>query len=441
MTLKTKFPTLFFFLFLGISLILSDSASAQEPAKVFNLEQTITDALAANIEIQSSKEGTKAASAVQKARRTNFFPTFNASYQYSRNDDAVSIGGFVQSPKEEYMFATTVTQPIFTGFSNLNSYKVAKLGLDVAEINEKQVRQNIILKAKQVYFSLLRTQKLLNIAEDTVKLIEAHKNVAKNFYEVGMTPLNDLLQSEVELANAKQDFIVVRNNFENAESNFNTLLRRPLNTPVAVEDILEYAPFEQKLDDCIAEAEKNRPELKIAGLEIEIAEKEVSLAKKNYFPSINLQGTYFNNGTDWNVDGGDGIYDPSGWNILATASWNFWEWGRTSYGIKEKLSRLSQAKLKKTDIYDNMLLEVKNAYLRTQEAEQAIITVEKAIEQAKENLRINQERYQEQMATSTDVLDAQTLLSRTMTNYYNALYAFKLSKAALYRAIGRETME
>jgi outer membrane protein len=441
MTLKNNFPTLFFFIFLGISLILSDSASAQEPVKIFNIEQTITDALAANIEIQSSKEGTKAASAVQKARRTNFFPTFNASYQYSRNDDDVSIGGFVQSPKEEYMFATSVIQPIFTGFSNLNNYKIAKLGLDMAGINEKQVRQNIILKAKQVYFSLLRTQKLLNIAEDTVKLIEAHKNVAKNFYEVGMTPLNDLLQSEVELANAKQDFIVAKNNFENAESNFNTLLRRPLNTLVAVEDILEYTSFEQDLDGCIAEAEKNRPELKIAGLEIEIAEKEVSLAKKNYFPLINLQGTYFKNGTDWNVDGGDGIYDPSGWNIMATASWNFWEWGRTSYGIKEKLSRLTQAKLKKTDIYDNILLEVKNAYLRTREAERAIITVEKAIEQAKENLRINQERYQEQMATSTDVLDAQTLLSRTMTNYYNALYAFKLSKAALYRAIGRETME
>ena len=81
---------------------------------------------------------------------------------------------------------------------------------------------------------------------------------------------------------------------------------------------------------------------------------------------------------------------------------------------------------------------VKKAYLRTQEVEKAIITVKKAIEQAKENFRINQERYKEQMATSTDVLDAQTLLSKTMTNYYNALYAYKISKATLYRAMGRE---
>jgi outer membrane protein len=79
--------------------------------------------------------------------------------------------------------------------------------------------------------------------------------------------------------------------------------------------------------------------------------------------------------------------------------------------------------------------------LRTQQAEQAIITVEKAIEQAKENFRINQERYKQQVATSTDVLDAQTLLSRTMTNYYNALYAFKIAKATLYRVMGQGIIE
>ena len=66
---------------------------------------------------------------------------------------------------------------------------------------------------------------------------------------------------------------------------------------------------------------------------------------------------------------------------------------------------------------------------------------EATIEQAKENLRINQERYKEQVATTTDVLDAQTLLSRTMTNYYNALYDLKISKASLSRAMGQEAME
>jgi outer membrane protein TolC len=265
--------------------------------------------------------------------------------------------------------------------------------------------------------------------------------VAENFYQVGMSPLNDLLQAQVELANAKQELIVAKNNMENTESDFNTLLRRPINTSVAVEDILDYSSFEKDLEYCLAQADNKRLEIKIADLDVAIAQKELQLAKKDYYPSISLEGNYFREGTEWDVDGGKGIFDPDGWNILTVAKWNFFEWGRTFYGTNEKKSRLSQAQFRKDELLDNIRQEVKKAYLRTQEAEKAIITVEKAVEQAKENFRINEERYKEQVATSTDVLDAQTLLSKTVTNYYNALYAFKIAKAALYRAMGQEIIE
>jgi outer membrane protein len=432
---------LFIFFGLVLPFMVPPFSAAQEPVEVFTLKQTIEKAMKANLSLKISKQEIKAAEAEKNAQRTRFLPTFSATYQYNRMDEGASIGGFATSAKDEYAFISSVSQPIFTGFSILRQYDIANLGLDAAEIKEKLVRQDIILEAKRAYFTLLQTQKLRKIAEETVIQIDAQKNVAESFYQVGMSPLNDLLQAQVELANAKQELIVARNNMENAESDFNTLLRRPINTPVAIEDILDYSPFENNLEYCLAQADKNRLEIKIAGLDVEIAEKELQLAKKDYFPSINLEGNYFRYGTEWDVNGGSGIFDPRGWNILAVAKWNFFEWGRTSYGLNEKNSRLSQAQFRKDEIFDNIQKEVKKAYLRTQEAEKAIITVEKAIEQAKENFRINQERYKEQMATSTDVLDAQTLLSKTMTNYYNALYAYKISKAALYRAMGQVIVE
>ncbi|MBU0986915.1 MAG: TolC family protein, partial [Proteobacteria bacterium] len=204
MILKKIFQTLFYFIFLSRLIIWPDFAAAEEPAEIFTLKQTIESAIAANIDLQSSKEGTKAAQANQKTQMTNFFPTFSATYQYSRNDEAAKIGTVTVGAQKEYTFATTVTQPIFSGFSNLNRYKIADLGLDAAKIKEKLVRQDIIFQSKNIYFSLLKAKKLLNIARETVDQILAQKNVAKNFYEVGMTPLNDLLQAEVELANAQQ---------------------------------------------------------------------------------------------------------------------------------------------------------------------------------------------------------------------------------------------
>jgi len=435
-----------------IGLFLSNPvfAFAEETTGKLNLLQTIDAALEANLSLKRSKEEVKAAQANKRARTTEFLPTLNATYGYiyrdkpTRQSLGVPPGQIVDvliNPDEEYNFVTSFTQPIFTGFALLNQYKIADLGLDVAEISEKLTRQDVILDAKNAYYLVLRAQKLVVVAEDTVKQISAQKEVAENMHQVGMSPLNDLLQSQVQLANARQALIKAQNNLEVTKAQFNTLLRRPVGTPVVIEDILDYTPFDAGIDYCLAEAETNRLEIKVADLEVEIAERDYKLTQRNYYPSINLKGTLTHRGTDWDVNGGEGIGDDEFWDIRATATWDFWQWGRTRYGVQEKLSRLSQSKFRKEEIFDNIELEVKQSYLRTKESEQNITTVEKAIEQAKENLRITEERYKEQVSTTTDVLVAQTLLTETMTNYYNALYDFKIAKAILYRAIGQEVLE
>jgi outer membrane protein len=442
--------SLLFSISIGILIFRPALVLAEETSGTFTLIHTIEAALKANLGLKRSKEEVNAALATKKARTTNFLPTLSARYGYIRRDEPTiqalaGQGGqstnVIVNPEEEYNFVTSFSQPIFTGFALINQYKIASLGLDVAEISEKLTRQDVILDAKNAYFSILKSQKLMAVAEDTVKQVAAQKEVAENMYQVGMSPLNDLLQSQVQLANDKQRFITAQNNMEITKSQFNTLLRRSVNAPVVIADILDYTPFEYDINYCLAQANQNRLELQVADLEVQIADKDYQLSKGNYFPSIDLTGNLTRRGTEWDVHGGEGIGDKKFWDIRATATWDFWQWGRTRYGVKEKLSRLSQSKYRKEEILDNIELEVKQAFLRTKESEKNITTIEKAIEQAKENLRITEERYKEQVSTTTDVLVAQTLLTETMTNYYNALYDFKIAKAVLYRVIGQEILE
>ena len=447
---QNKWRRLIFTIVFGYLLLLPGFGSAEAVDGAFNLSQTIEAALKANLELQRSKDEIDAATAAKSARATEFFPTLNARYGYIKRDNPTrqalgAQGGQIIdvliNPEDEYNFVTSFSQPIFTGFALYNQYKIADLGLDIAAFAERLTRQDVILDAKNAYYLILKAQKLLEVADETVKQITAQKDVAENMYQVGMSPLNDLLQSQVQLANAKQVLITAKNNLDLTESQFNTLLRRPINSPVSVVDILDYTPWEHDIDYCLALAEELRLEIEVADLEIQIAEKDYKLSQRDFFPSVNLVGTWTKRGTDWDVDGGEGISDKDFWDIRATATWDFWQWGRTRYGVKEKLSRLSQAKLRKQEILDNIDLEVKQAYLKTQESQKNITTIEKAIEQAKENLRITEERYKEQVSTTTDVLVAQTLLTETMTNYYNALYDFKIAKAILYRALGQEILE
>ena len=450
MMIRTQLRSLLFSIGIGVMISYPAFTLAEETTGTFNLIQTIEAALEANLGLKQSREEVNAALATKKARATYFLPTLSARYGYIRRDQPTrqalaGEGGqstdVIINPEDEYNFVTSFSQPIFTGFGLINQYKIASLGLDVAEISEKLTRQDVILDAKNAYFSILKSQKLMAVAEDTVKQVTAQKEVAENMYQVGMSPLNDLLQSQVQLANDKQRFITAQNNLEISKSQFNTLLRRSVNAPVAIVDILDYTPFEHDINYCLTQADQNRLELQVADLEVQIAEKDYQLSKGNYFPSIDLTGNLSRRGTEWDVDGGEGIADKKFWDIRATATWDFWQWGRTRYGVKEKLSRRAQAKYRKENIFDNIELEVKQAFLKTNETEKNITTIEKAIEQAKENLRITEERYKEQVSTTTDVLVAQTLLTETMTNYYNALYDFKIAKAVLYRAMGQEILE
>lgn len=437
------------FWFLGLmalSVCVLSGARAQDAAtqalpETMSLTQSIEAALAADLSLKSSQEGIQAADAAKKSQRAQFFPVLGSSYEYTHYDDAQRTNTVVTYAQNQVALAATLTQPVFTGFALENQYALAGLGLDIARIQEQLVRQEISLKVKRAYFSLLKAQKLLEVARETVTQIEAQRSVAENYYEVGMTPLNDLLQAQVELANAHQARVAARNSLEIARSTFNTVLRRSLDEPVNLQDILDESPFMYDLAFCQETAEKNRPELRIADLNVAVSEREVDLAKGGYYPSVNFRGTYYQAGNDWDVSGGPGISDPEGWSLAAVASWNIWEWGKTRHKVAEKGKKVFQARYNREATLDRIRLEVKESYLRTQEAEENIRTVKTAIEQARENFRINQERYKEQVATNTDVLIAQTLLTRTMNNYYNALYDFQLSKAALFRAMGWDKSE
>lgn len=435
-------------LFLTASLVLifclgfhtPQSALCQQGADHhYSLERAVQSALSANLGLKSAQEETMAAIARKNARRTEFFPTFNLTYQYVRNDDklrAEEVG--VIAPKNEYSLIAGFSQPLFTGFSILNRYKISELSLQASRTGEEIYRQDTIFRTMEAYYNLLKTTKLEEITRETVTEIDAQKTVVENFYEVGMTPLNDLLQVQVELANAQQALVISQNEMEFAEAFLNTVLRRPINAPITVEDIQDYEKFEYDIEYCFSQAEKYRQEINLADLELQIAEKEFEVAKKDFFPTVSLDGRYFQQGTEWDAKGGLGVFGrSSGWDVTAVATWNIFEWGRTYFGAEEQIHRVSQARLQRTQLLDDIRLQVKQAYLKMRESEKNIKTVELAIEAAKENFRINTEQYKEQIATQTDVLIAQVLLSRTRTNYYNALYDYEIAKAALFRAMGR----
>ena len=207
------------------------------------LEQIIQIALDANLDVKVASKETEAATFAKKSSRANFYPTLNTTYQYRYNEEEIkSSFDTVITPWNEYAFTFSATQPLFSGFAITNQYKLAELSLDMAKANKKLVRQDVVLDATRAYFEILKAEKLLSVSKETVRQVSAQTDVVQNFYDVGMSPLNDLLESQVLLAEAKQQVVFATNNLEIARSNMNRLLRRPTHQPIAVIDMLDVAP-------------------------------------------------------------------------------------------------------------------------------------------------------------------------------------------------------
>jgi outer membrane protein TolC len=88
------------------------------------------------------------------------------------------------------------------------------------------------------------------------------------------------------------------------------------------------------------------------------------------------------------------------------------------------------------ELEEQIQLQIKDAVLDLTTAEENIPITRKAVAQGEENLRVSRERYQAQVSTSTEVLDAQRYLTRARVNHFTALFDYYLAQARLLRAVG-----
>jgi outer membrane protein len=414
--------------------------SAQQKGQLLTLEETIQTALERNLEVQLAQEEVSLAQEQNKEARTGFFPKFIAEYSYRRpSETTIRFGGvdFENEDKNQYRFTGRVQQPIFTGFETLSTYQLANMGLDVAEIQLERVRLDLILQVKEAYLEIVRAVRIREVAQQSVKQLEEGVRVAENFVKVGLRAKVDVLDAQTRLGQAELQLIRAINDIGVAKARLNTILREPIDIPFEVEDILSTEPYERSYEATKEIALQQRPELQEAKKNVAIAEKEVTLAQSDYYPDITLSANYFREGDQPNVDGSDNV-DRENWDIVAGATWTLFEWGKTRYVTNQRRVRLRQAKETFEQVKDGIMLEVKTGYLTLQAAGKGIRVAAKQVESAEENFRISQERYKEQVATATEVLDAQTRLTEARANYTDSLVIYALARANLIRAMGLE---
>ena len=419
--------------------IFTGSANAQEKQKIYTIKSATAEAITNSYSLKARKEQLNQATNIKNQARSDLLPKFRLNYGYTRLDEARTLntpGAQVDiSTQNNFRFTGNLTQPLFTGFGLISTYKLAKLGIDQSEMNIELEKLDLVLRVKTAYYNVLLADAGIDVANKSVEALESAANVSRNFHKVGLVPINDVLQAEVDLANSTQVLTRAKNGARLTRAVFNTVLVRGVNEPVELEGISDFDPEIGDFEAYREQALKNRPEIKLIDINLLQADQQINLAKSKYYPEIAFSYNYIKEGDTLAVDGSP-FHDSRGWEALVSANWTFFEWGKTVNAQREQESFKRELMEAKNTLVDNVTLEVKQAMLDLDTAVENIPSTQKAVEQGEENLRVNEERYKAQVSTILDLLTAQALLVQARVNNITALYTHAISKANLDRAVG-----
>ena len=230
-------------------------------------------------------------------------------------------------------------------------------------------------------------------------------------------------------ADAEQRRITAQNDVVNLKSALNKLLGLPIPAPLTLAEEKALALPTWQLEEAAYLSLKQRSDLQAARERVQQGEKQVTQAQAGFFPRLFLQAGHTFQKNDYTV------HDSQYFAIFGM-QWSLFSGLDTRAQVRQAQQRLEQMQVRRQDLAEQVRLDVQTAYLGLRETAERLRVTEKAVAQGEENLRLNEERYKEKVGTATDVIDAQTLLTKTRVNFFNARYDHQMAKAQMLWAVG-----
>ena len=330
-------------------------------------------------------------------------------------------------------FANTgsINMPIYQGGRLKEGRKSARYALSTADLALENTMQTVRLQSTVYYFNVLQYRNLIEVYEEEVVTLQEHLRNVNAQFRVGTVAKVDVLESQVELANAMQNLVNIQNNYDVAVANLNNYIGLPADTIIRPQDTLTYRPYNSSLNDCTAYALENRPDAAIADYTVKRAESAKKSAKAGWLPQVSASVS--KGLTNENFISGK-VTDQ--WTAGVSASWNVFDGGITRAQVNQADAALVKAQEQAAETREQIQLDVQSAYLQLHAAEKNIGTTQASVALAEENYKIAQVRYAAGVGTNLDVMDASRKLTEARSNYFTALYNYNTARANLEKSMG-----
>ncbi|MGI0106166.1 TolC family protein [Salinimicrobium sp. WS361] len=411
--------------------------SAQESMSI-GKEEVLERVQENNSQLKISQQEFLAARAQYRQTNAVFLPNISVSHTgmttnnplmafgSKLNQEIVTQADFdparLNDPDRIDNFATKVEvqQPLV----NLDGFwerGAAKNKMQATELQGVRTGDHMKLETEKAYMQLQLAHKAVTVLEQALETAQANLRLAENNFKQGYLQRSDVLAVEVRVTEVNNQLQYARSNVENASDYLMFLMGDSIDVVLLPADSLSV-----QMNVMTSPAlPGDRADIKAMELATDARKKMYTASKMSFLPRLNAFGSY--ELYDDEIFQGD----ANGYMAGVALTWDIFDGSKRIGKAQQSKAEFKQAELELEQHVQQSQLELNRATRALQDAENKLHLTQLALEQSKEALRIRNNRYEQGLEKTTDLLGAETQFSEKQLEYYQTVYEYNYAVAYL----------
>ncbi|MBP5497365.1 MAG: TolC family protein [Bacteroidales bacterium] len=349
----------------------------------------------------------------------------NLYYEYGA---AIGLPDRITLCENGVMAGAMVVQPVYMGGQIVNGNKLAKVGVEAAELKAQLTEDQITQQVEETYWqtvSLIEKRKTLRQAISFLDTL--HRDVTAAA-EAGLVTRNDILKVELKQNEMRSNMLKVNNGITLSTMLLCQMIGMEYSENLILTDTVSNETGSTASPEAdFADAVRRRKESQLLDLQVSAEELKKKMALGETLPHLTIGGT---------ASYGNLVFDHFSANALAftTLQIPLTSWWETAHKIRQQNFLIQKAENERADYVAKMELETRQAWCNVEEAKSQVTLAESSVRSAESNLADTKSNFDAGLVPVSDLLEAQTLLLQAQNQRTDALIDLKI-KAEHYKTL------
>ena len=410
-----------------------------DTSEPLNLDQCIEIALSQSSGMRRAGFNLTTAAFDVADARAKYWPSVDVNGQYRFSDD-IDFGW----EQQNYDAQIAADYTIWDHGRREAELAQAKANQQAVQSDYDRVEEDLIYSITVAYYDLLEAEKLIDVNEKLLEISRGNVEKAAAFQQAGKAIPADVAAARVEQANNELALVNVENDLELGRAELASRMGLDPRTPLKIVDVEETPTLtemrEMALGDAMTKAIQNRPELSRLRDRAVSLEWSLKLAQLDRWPVMLAQTDYTVLLDDYLRDRED-FKSYRNWSAVVSVSFPIFDGGLSKRREQNAEIAVQQMKEDIDDRERSIMLEVQQAYLGLERAEQSLDIADKQVKDATLSLNVTQGLYQEDMVILLEVLSAQAGYAQALINQVREFYDYRIAEKDLLKAMGTLKVE